>query len=457
MRQLSSCCRRMSRLVQCSAAAFLMGTGYAPSAWAQGQIFVTNYTGDSITVYPRKAAGDVAPSATIAGQLGDAPHLSAINHGDGELIVANNLPYSIAVYDLASGALKRTISGPSTGLVRPTGVAVDEVNRELYVANDYGNSITVYDILAAGDAPPKRSIQSQFISAPSGLAIDLAHDEIVVASQGYHALATYERLSTGAVSPKRLIFGFSTGLNLPQGVALDLVNDEIVVASSAYQTPDGGAILAFRRTDEGDVFPLRKLEGNNTKLCNPFSVALDHATGEMVVANANFGSGTCLQSVTTYSRTAAGNTPPKSIVGGVLTALEHPVSAAITSASGVVVKMKPTQGSVSAGASIGYSISATVTGGPIFDLSLTDSLPAGLTWSLGGPDASSCSLSQTDGKLTCSFDDLAKGAIKTIHLSAPTTSAACPGVSNRAVASFNNGVADVSSVSPLVSINIRCK
>src|SRR4029079_11035781 len=118
MRLLSLLCHKIYRRPACIVAALLVTAGHVPTALAQGQIFVANYTGDSITIYPRSAAGPVAPSLAIPTQLGDGPHQLAINHRAGELIVANNIAYSMAVYDLATGARKRTISGPSTGLVR---------------------------------------------------------------------------------------------------------------------------------------------------------------------------------------------------------------------------------------------------------------------------------------------------------------------------------------------------
>src|SRR5262249_55676763 len=154
------------------AAAFASGVGHLAPAWAQGPIFVANYSADSITVYPRLATGDVLPLQTILGQPNDGPHQIAINHSGNELIVADNIPYAVTIYDLATGLVKRKISGSSTRLVRPTGVAVDEVNSEIYVANDYANSITVYDLMANGDVPPKREIVSSSLSDPVGVAVD---------------------------------------------------------------------------------------------------------------------------------------------------------------------------------------------------------------------------------------------------------------------------------------------
>jgi DNA-binding beta-propeller fold protein YncE len=456
MHRLNSVCRQMVRLASVAGASFVVTVGHVPAAWAQGQIFATSYTGDSITVYSRNAAGDVAPTYTIPGQIGDGPHQIAINRRAGELVVANNLAYSVTVYDAATGAPKRTIAGPSTGLNRPTGVAVDEVNGEIYVANDYGESVTVYDILATGNASPKRIIQSHAFGGPVGLAIDLKNDEIVVASQGNRTIATFDRLATGPF-PKRAINGVTTGLVLPQGIALDSVNNEILVANSDFFTPNAGAILVFPRTGDGDVAPIRRLEGSATGVCNPMAVALDRATDEIVVANSNFGSGTCAQSITTYSRTATGNAVPKRTIAGALTALSHPTSAAITSASSVGVKVKAIQSSVRVGEPVSYSITAVANGGPVFNVALADTLPAGLAWALSGTDSSSCALSQTDGKLACSFGNLAKGQTKAIQVSAISGTNSCPGIANQAAVSYNDGTADVTGVSTVTNISIKCR
>jgi DNA-binding beta-propeller fold protein YncE len=429
-------------------------------AWARGQIFVANYDGDSISVFSRDAAGDVAPSRTILGQIGDGPHQIAIRHGADELFVANNLAYSVAVYDLASGTLKRVISGRSTGLIRPTGIAVDDVNEEIYVANDLGGTVTVYEIWAAGDVSPKRTIRSASIARPVGIAVDLAHDEIVVANygSGRESIAIFERLSEGDSLPKRTIEGSNTALNLPQGVAVDPIHDEIVVANSAFFWPDRGSILTFPRTADGDVAPIRTLAGSATQLCNPIGVALDLATSELVVANSNFGLGSCAQSVTTYGRTASGNTAPQRTVAGSLTALEHPASVAITSASEVKVTSRPASPSVRAGDEVVYTVATAARGGPVFDVVLTDRLPRGFAWSLRGNDASSCTLSAApDSNLTCSFGDLAKDESRAVLVSAVSTTGECDGITNRATVSYHDGTARMTSVSPPGRITIRCR
>src|SRR5262249_11539707 len=146
----------------------------------------------------------------------------------------------------------------------------------------------------------------------------------VVANYGNQSLTTFERLASGDSTPKRAIS--SPEMYLPQGIAIDLVNDELLVANSRFDTPNAGSILTFGRTDSGNLPPRRTLGGNGTQLCNPISVALDVAVNEIVVANSNFAPlGTCAQSVTTYDRTAAGNTAPKRMIAGPLTALNYPI------------------------------------------------------------------------------------------------------------------------------------
>jgi hypothetical protein len=144
----------------------------------------------------------------------------------------------------------------------------------------------------------------------------------------------------------------------------------------------------------------------------------------------------------------------------VLSGFSHPTSAAINSPSTVTVKNTALKSSVTAGdaGGVGYVIQAIANGGPVLDVVLTDTLPAGLPWTLGGTNASACTLSSApENKLTCSFGDLAKGVSKTVQVSAPALTAGCPKITNQATASFNDGTGDVVTASPLTSITIKCR
>ena len=122
---------RMVR-VACAVAAILLGMD-SRAALAQDELFVTNRSANSVTVYARTANGNVAPL--------------------------------------------RAIVGAATGLSTPQGLAVDTVNNELAVANLVGaGSVTVYARTADGNVAPLRTIvgAATGLSTPSFLAITTA-------------------------------------------------------------------------------------------------------------------------------------------------------------------------------------------------------------------------------------------------------------------------------------------
>ena len=92
----------------------------------------------------------------------------------------------------------RIISGPATGLLNPSGLAVDTVNNEILVANigsitADSSSITVYSRTANGDAAPLRTISGAAtgLAQPIGLAVDTVNNEVLVATmkpQLHHGL-----------------------------------------------------------------------------------------------------------------------------------------------------------------------------------------------------------------------------------------------------------------------------
>ena len=69
-----------------------------------------------------------------------------------------------------------------------------------------------------------------------------------------------------------------------------------------------------------------------------------------------------------------------------------------------------------------------------------DNLPAGFTWSLGGPDAASCSINTVPNPdvLSCNFGTLNAGQSRTVTLSAPTASDLCAVIPNTAVVDATN-------------------
>jgi len=263
----------------------------AAGARAADEVYVSNYTTATINVYSRTATGDTAPLRTIQTGLDrphtmgmDIAHheLFVTNNRYANPPDPAHVP-AVMVYDLSASypfndAPKRSISGPATGLTKPAGLYVDMVHQELYVSNDLdsGSSVTVYPLSASGNVSPIRSLSGPTtgIEGPIGLAVDQIHDELIVASYKVPfggSISFFARTATGDAAPLRTIQGASTGFNMPLGVALDLNHDEIIVANSAYMSVLPGNILVFARASAGDVAPIRTIDGPSTHLCNPCS------------------------------------------------------------------------------------------------------------------------------------------------------------------------------------------
>jgi DNA-binding beta-propeller fold protein YncE len=301
---------------------------------------------------------------------------------------------SLLVYDRTAGSLKskeavpakQQIMGPDTGVGFVAGVAMDPVHRELFtVNNDVEDRLVVFDYDARGNVKPKRllyvphqswgiafapqrdvmalSVQTpnMFVvfkrdakkfdapirsvrgpktamADPHGIYFDETHNEIVVANHGnfrpgelitsytaYDAresrrertgnafneeargrfvpssLTIYSGDANGDVEPLRTIQGPASQLDWPMGVAVDEVNNEIIVANNG-----DNSLLIFPRTANGDAPPRRVIRGPLTGINGPMGVAL--AKGEIWVAN--FGDHTAL----VFSRSAAGNVAPRRIL-----------------------------------------------------------------------------------------------------------------------------------------------
>jgi len=175
-----------------------LGRGAGHPNWPIGRNYSVPGTGKflapSITVYPRTARGDIAPSRTIQGpktQL-NWPTALTVNPETGELFVANDPEDSILVFAAdANGdvAPTRILKGPKTQLKNPTGVFFDVKNQELWVANFGSHSATVFRLNASGDTPPLRVIRSGPIGAPAPMlgnphvvTFDSKRGEILVAN-----------------------------------------------------------------------------------------------------------------------------------------------------------------------------------------------------------------------------------------------------------------------------------
>jgi 6-phosphogluconolactonase (cycloisomerase 2 family) len=206
---------------------------------AAGKIYVADLGSSSIAVFAANPSGTLneAPLATIAGSNtgfsnGGGPFGIGLD-ASGKIYVSNEKSGADSVIVFAanpSGTLNETplatITGSSTGLNRPYGVAVDAGGR-IYVANQAtaAQSVTVYGANPSGtvnEAPVATIAGSNTgLVNPAGLAID-ASGKVYVADYGADSIFIFAANPTGTFNsaPLATIAGGNTGLNAPEGVAV---------------------------------------------------------------------------------------------------------------------------------------------------------------------------------------------------------------------------------------------
>lgn len=266
-----------------------------------------------------------------------------MNH---EVLASDGNTKSLLIYNRRAGDLSpdvteplRTIHGPLTGIGYVAGVAIDPMRREYYaVNNDVEDRLVVFSRTAEGNALPARVLYTPH--QVYGIALDLTHDEMAITVQEMHAVLVYRREAKGLEAPLRVMRGERTGLADPRGLFVDAVNQEIIVANHGNSHDEGRrfpyaereipllpskgrfhppSIVVFSRTADGDVAPLRVIQGPNTQLAWPMGVHVDMVHQEIAVANNGDNS------ILIFRRTDSGDVQPIRVLRGPDTGLDHPM------------------------------------------------------------------------------------------------------------------------------------
>ena len=121
----------------------------------------------------------------------------------------------------------------------------------------------------------------------------------------------------------------------------------------------------------------------------------------------------------------------------------------------VSVEKSPNNGTVNAGQNAVFTIVVTNGGpGPATGVTLTDTLPTGYSWTVGGANAASCGIAT--GTLTCNFGTVAANDTRTVTLTAPTTGQNCAVIPNTASVVASNEKTAGSNNSNDASIDVLC-
>ena len=317
----------------------LCGSGRAASAQARQRERV-----DIPADWPGKEAigGDIRPVRSVYD-----PHPvyngMAVDSQNGMVVMSDQNNGGILVYDVRSGSQERTTTTPKTHITNAggfmAGVTVDPVNREIYIANNDGGGLSVWSY----DWTVQRPRALRELSAPHqawGVSLDLKRDEIAVTSQQYQGISIYERTAKDADRPIRTIRGDKTMMADPHGVYLDGTRDEVVVANHGSWTEmrsysaDGPPLLVgeyipgrfeqpsirvYKASADGNVAPIRSIQGKNSQLAWPMSLDVHEQSGELAVAN--YGS----HEILVYSGSSKGDVAPMRKLGGDKTGISGPV------------------------------------------------------------------------------------------------------------------------------------
>jgi DNA-binding beta-propeller fold protein YncE len=295
--------------------------------------------------WPGKDApgGDVPPTRIVADPFPTFDGI-AVDPENDLVVLSDENRSGLFLYDRKSGNRSRDITEPKRHIIGPrtdlgfiAGVTLDPKNREAWVVNNDGGGVDIFSYDQHGDVKPIRELDVPHQSW--GLSLDLTRNETAVTSQQYQGISIYRRTASGATRPLRTIRGENTQLADPHGVYLDGTNNEVFAANHGNWTEmrsyaddavmlpgeykpgrfEQPSIRVYRADANGDVGPIRSIQGKRTQLAWPMGIDVSRERNELAVAN--YGS----NSILVFSRTASGDAAPSRILGGARTGIVGPV------------------------------------------------------------------------------------------------------------------------------------
>ncbi len=215
-------------------------------------LFVTNFTGSSVTAYDisnvNNLNGNIPPSANLAGGQTQLANPSDVVVGkDGSLLVTNvgGVARSVTSYLNASDlagingniAPARNVQGGATTLVTPASLAIRTTSDLLFVSDLAPARVLVFTGATTsgfnGNLAPTRTFTSTDMPSPIGINFG-AGDTLYVANSGAaKSVAVFDNASTlnGAEAATRVITSASFGGLFD--VFVDAANDRMFVVDNA--------------------------------------------------------------------------------------------------------------------------------------------------------------------------------------------------------------------------------
>ena len=249
-----------------------------------------------------------------------------------EIVVNDESRYQVLVYDRTANTPpaasftepKRVIAGPDAIGDFNCGLWVDPQTGDIYtLANDTGATLSVFKYGSQGNVPPDRTL---YDVKGYSIAIDEERQEMFLTE--HNLVNVFRKEAEGDEEPLRTLTGPRTRLGSVTGIAIDTRRNVMFVVShgnyGASRTEDGVAryepslITVYPLDAEGNVAPIRVIQGPHTQMNHPGLAFADEERGELYVANPGD------DSFLVFAAEADGDVAPLRVIKGSRTGLKAP-------------------------------------------------------------------------------------------------------------------------------------
>jgi len=176
--------------------------------------------------------------------------------------------------------------------------------------------IVVFARLADGNAKPLRKLEGAktlLARTMHGISYDPIHDEIFSPQAFGQGVLVFRGDANGEVAPIRVLQGPLTQIANPDKLEIDPTHDELFV-------PEGNKILVFDRRASGNVAPIRVLEGPDTML-GADAIAVDPVHDRIMISGTKVSRQQQKSHLLVFNRTDKGNVKPRGVITGPKTLL----------------------------------------------------------------------------------------------------------------------------------------
>lgn len=252
----------------------------------QQLIYISDFYGEAIRVYPAFASGNVAPLRVLNPPLLGQTRANAPVPAHGELgVIASNCCIDTYAIDASGsdavrirgvhwgggGSSLTELNNPSSLIYLPD---TDEYAVLDYAFGTWAAKIVFHARTASGNVAPTRTITGAGIAEARGLAYDRTGRRLFVlisgpAKNGIHPgrIAVFEDDAGGDATPLFAIEGPATQLDLPAGhlyygIGYDPYTDRLMVSSTNH-TAEGNRAVVLPSGVAGNAGALQVLQGAN--------------------------------------------------------------------------------------------------------------------------------------------------------------------------------------------------